>query len=132
VDVARSQAKVLIRIVNSDPYLTSRLNTELILLNDKMDGVVRSVEHMKHRTLHTEERVDDIQARMEQLEMLPVARKSWQNTHTHLFNGLFSETNQISGYEKGKTSLDFTEARDSEWQWHQLGCMPSLHLAPDR
>jgi len=20
--------------------------------------------------------------------------------------------------------LDFTEARDSEWQWHQLGCMP--------
>jgi len=23
-------------------------------------------------------------------------------------------------YQKGKTSLDFTEARDSEWQWHQL------------
>jgi len=22
---------------------------------------------------------------------------------------------------KGKTNLDFTEARDSEWQWHQLG-----------
>ena len=22
-----------------------------------------------------------------------------------------------------KTNLDFTEARDSEWQWHQLGCM---------
>jgi len=22
---------------------------------------------------------------------------------------------------EGKTSLDFTEARDSEWQWHQLG-----------
>ena len=89
MDVAQSQAKVLIRIVNGDPYLTSRLNTELVLLNDKMDGVVRSMEHMKHRTLHTEERVDDILARMEQLEMLPVARKSWQNTHTHLFNGLF-------------------------------------------
>jgi len=26
-------------------------------------------------------------------------------------------------YQKGKTSLDFTEARDSEWQWHQLGHM---------
>jgi len=26
-------------------------------------------------------------------------------------------------YRKGKTSLDFTEARDSEWQWHQLGHM---------
>ena len=23
----------------------------------------------------------------------------------------------------GKTNLDFTEARDSEWQWHQLGHM---------
>ena len=26
----------------------------------------------------------------------------------------------MSWYQKGKTSLDFTEARDSEWQWHQL------------
>ena len=26
-------------------------------------------------------------------------------------------------YQKGKTKLDFTEARDSEWQWHQLGHM---------
>ena len=24
-------------------------------------------------------------------------------------------------YQKGKTNLDFTEARDSEWQQHQLG-----------
>jgi len=27
----------------------------------------------------------------------------------------------VSQYQKGKTNLDFTEARDSEWQWHQLG-----------
>ena len=26
-------------------------------------------------------------------------------------------------YQKAKTNLDFTEARDSEWQWHQLGHM---------
>jgi len=26
----------------------------------------------------------------------------------------------VSGYQKGKTNLDFTEARDSEWQWNQL------------
>ena len=45
------------------------------------------------------------------------------HTHTHLFNGLFSGTTQVSRYQKGKTSLDFTEARDSEWQWHQLGIM---------
>jgi len=27
----------------------------------------------------------------------------------------------VSRYQKGKTNLDFTEARDSEWQWRQLG-----------
>ena len=42
------------------------------------------------------------------------------NTHTHPFNGHFSGTTQVSRYQKGKTNLDFTEARDSEWQWHQL------------
>ena len=40
-------------------------------------------------------------------------------TQTHLFNGPFSGTTQVSRYQKGKTNLDFTEARDSEW--HQLG-----------
>ena len=29
----------------------------------------------------------------------------------------------MSQYQKGKTNMDFTEARDSEWQWHQLGHM---------
>jgi len=32
-------------------------------------------------------------------------------------------TTQVSRYQKGKTDLDFTEARDSEWLWHQLGRM---------
>ena len=45
------------------------------------------------------------------------------HTHTHLFNGPFSGTTRVSRYQKGKTSLDFTVARDSEWQWHQLGHM---------
>ena len=44
-------------------------------------------------------------------------------TRTHPFNGPFSGTTQVSRYQKGKTNLDFTEARDSEWQWHQLGHM---------
>ena len=38
------------------------------------------------------------------------------HTHTH-------GTTRVSRYQKSKTSLDFTEARDSEWQWHQLGRM---------
>jgi len=29
----------------------------------------------------------------------------------------------VSQYQKGKTNLYFTEASDSEWQWHQLGYM---------
>jgi len=29
----------------------------------------------------------------------------------------------VGQYQKGKTNLDFTEAKDSEWQWHQLGHM---------
>jgi len=29
----------------------------------------------------------------------------------------------VSRYQKGKTNLDFTETRDSEWQWHQLSHM---------
>ena len=40
--------------------------------------------------------------------------------HTHLFSGPLSGTTRVSRYQKGKTNLDFTEARNSEWQWHQL------------
>ena len=64
-----------------------------------------------------------------------LSTKGTQNTHTHArthtrthahtrtFNGPFSGTTQVSRYQKGKTDLDFTEARGSEWQWHQLGHM---------
>ena len=45
------------------------------------------------------------------------------HAHTHSFNGPLSRTTRVSQYQKGKTNLDFTEARDSEWQWHQLGHM---------
>jgi len=46
-------------------------------------------------------------------------------THTHTFNGPLSGSNRVSHYQKGKTNLDFTEARDSEWQCDQLGHMQS-------
>jgi len=45
------------------------------------------------------------------------------HTRTHTFNGPLSGTTQVSRYQKGKTNLDFTEAKESEWQWHQLGHM---------
>jgi len=44
-------------------------------------------------------------------------------TLLHTFNSPLSGTTPVSRNLKGKTNLDFTEARDSEWQWHQLGHM---------
>jgi len=44
-------------------------------------------------------------------------------THTDPFNGLLSWTTGVGRYQKGKIKLDFTEARDSDWQWHPLGHM---------
>jgi len=35
-------------------------------------------------------------------------------TRTRPFNGTFSGTTRVSRYQKGKTNLDFTEAKDSE------------------
>jgi len=37
------------------------------------------------------------------------------------FNGPLSGTTLVSWYQKGKTNLDFTKARGSEWQWYQVG-----------
>ena len=47
----------------------------------------------------------------------------YQKQRQQPFNGLFSRITWVSRYQKGKTNLDFTGARDSEWQWHQLGHM---------
>jgi len=45
------------------------------------------------------------------------------NTYIRPFIGPFTGTTRVSQYQKGKTNLDFAEARDSEWQWQQLGHM---------
>jgi len=39
-----------------------------------------------------------------------------------MFNGPLSGLSGPAGTRKEK-NLDFTEARDSDWQWHQLGHM---------
>ena len=48
------------------------------------------------------------------------------HAHTHPFNGPLFGTTRVSRYQKGKTNLDFTEARNSEWQWHQLDHMQTI------
>ena len=72
---------------------------------------------------------DNTSSRQVNSSQLPV--KQWAShyrsermlTYTHTFNGPLSGTTQVNQYQKGKTYLDFTEVRDSEWQWHQLGQM---------
>jgi len=56
--------------------------------------------------------------------------KTNTHTRTHPFNGPLSGTTQVSQYSK--TNRDFIEAKDSEWQWHQLGHIQvctSLHAS---
>jgi len=59
--------------------------------------------------------------------------QSITHTHTHPFNGPLSGTTRVSRYhQRGKTNPDFAEARDSEWQRHQLGRMQvSISLQTD-
>jgi len=46
------------------------------------------------------------------------------HTHTHTrLTALFPGLPRSAGTRKAKPYLDFTAARDSEWQWHQLGHM---------
>jgi len=47
------------------------------------------------------------------------SRTSTCDRQTETLSGI----TRLSRYQKGKTNLDFTDARDSEWQWHQLGHM---------
>ena len=50
------------------------------------------------------------------------------HTHTHTHTSILqlselSGITRVSQFQKDQTSLDFTEARDSEWQWHELSDM---------
>jgi len=49
--------------------------------------------------------------------------RCWSSHQQCYLHCPLSEATRVSQYQKGKTNLDFTEARDSEWQWHQLGRM---------
>ena len=50
--------------------------------------------------------------------------------HTPRLTAFFSGTTRVSRYQKGKTNLDFTEARDIEWQWHhQADNHANTHLS---
>jgi len=62
--------------------------------------------------------------RNDRYHVLEIKQQQQQHKQPHTrLTTIFSGTTQVSQYQKGKTNLDFTEARDSEWQWHQLGHM---------
>jgi len=78
------------------------------------------------RMLHTDRTIPvSVQIRTVKLILMELIGTATAHTFptTHAFNGPFSGTTKVSRYQKGKINLDFTEARDSEWQWHQLGHM---------
>jgi len=52
-----------------------------------------------------------------------------KHAYIQTFNGPFSGTTQVSRYQKGKTNLDFTEARDIEW--HSINKLNSFHFFPN-
>jgi len=49
--------------------------------------------------------------------------KCWTITNNNTRSTALCLQNRVSWYQKSKTSLDFTEARNSKWQWYQLGHM---------
>jgi len=57
------------------------------------------------------------------VSLLCICICGFTHTHTHLFNGPLSGTTWVSRYQEDKTNLDFTAARDSEWQWNPPGHM---------
>ena len=64
----------------------------------------------------------DTTVRLTKRMELPLGICTRRDTHART-HGPLSRTTRVSRCQKCKTNLDFTEATDSEWQWHQLGQM---------
>jgi len=118
--------------ISSDVLLSSRYD----LINENMNWIQANAyckHHYRAKLVMINSQADQLrlQAYLETLDGQPVlccththARThAHTHTHTHTFNGPLSGTTWVSRYQKGKTSLDFTEARDTQWHWHQLGHM---------
>ena len=62
-----------------------------------------------------QEVVDSIPGQVVHTHVSRRRQSSLLYTHTHPFNGPLSGIIRVNRYQKGKTNLDFTEVRDSEW-----------------
>ena len=85
------------------------------------DGEVRSIAHSQEVVGVCGDTIGRISE-----SRLPLQCEDKFTVHTHTLNllmALFPGLPGCDGTRKVKTSRDFAEARDSEWQWHQLGHM---------
>jgi len=74
-------------------------------------------QNYKHKTIHA------THIHLGYIITLHTHTHTHTHTGTHPFNGPLFGTTRVSRYQKGKTNLYFTEARDSVWQWNPLGHM---------
>jgi len=81
-------------------------------------GLVYSPRRQQHRYKNTIYRARNRE------QQIKIPTRTHTHTHTHARARArlcpLSGTTRVSRYQKGETNLDFTEARDSERQWHQL------------
>jgi len=84
---------------------------------------IRNCIHNYHKNYHTATDTLGIIVFCSPGQWTLVKVSTDHTVHTHPFNGPLSGTTRVSWYQKDKTNLDFTEATDSERQWHQLGHM---------
>ena len=104
----------------NDTTLVQGVSENFLIMYTNADSLPNTVQELK--TL-----INNTSPKPKVIALTEVKHKSKWNvalththTHTHLFNSPLSRTTPVHQYQKGKTNLDFTEARDSEWQWHQL------------
>ena len=83
---------------------------------------VDSVKYIQHKSLSGGLHADPDDNQSEPAKATTAAEVLGKVTRP--FNGPLYGTTRVSRYQKGnKTNLDFTGARDSEWQWNPLGHM---------
>ena len=105
--------------------ISGRVASRCRACNERYYTQLEELQRLKHLTSRT--RIDILCRSLAEsshlIELYRVIYPVGWYTHTYPFNGPFSGTTRVGRYQNGKTNLDFTEARHSEWQWHQLGHM---------
>ena len=101
-----------------DLVLTTSANltpSGLILIRDVKEARSRWNQSIEADICAYEADYNEVKAKLlTHTSMHFFSNRKWR---THPFNSPLSGTTQVSPYQKGKTNLDFTGARDSEWQW---------------